>query len=346
MKYADMAVPSRALHLWRYTPWTRIHPTKVEELPNASPVSFTVSTGGELIEGAPRIIDAEDIGRVFLSELASQAYTVETSGEQDILRVQAEANGQYTVGHIHFVLKHDVAVILHLKGLSEWTGLHITGEVGPNVRAAFGLVNDLDTETKLLHCEDWNVHRDATLELAGLSIGGLRCKSDVRTRLTASGAALKQAISVHGLGKRHVDHHIEIHHDVAHTDSSLNVHAACDDRSHSIATGLLTIAEHANHCDAGQVFRNLLLSETARAEAIPELEVLADEVAAAHGAASAPVDKHQLHYLMSRGLDEETAIALLVEGFMQDGFSSLENEGFVAEIRAQLAIHLEEELKR
>ena len=49
---------------------------------------------------------------------------------------------------------------------------------------------------------------------------------------------------------------------------------------------------------------------------------------------------------MSRGLDEETAIALLVEGFMQDGFSSLENEGFVAEIRAQLAIHLEEELKR
>ena len=58
------------------------------------------------------------------------------------------------------------------------------------------------------------------------------------------------------------------------------------------------------------------------------------------------MDKHQLHYLMSRGLDEETAIALLVEGFMQDGFSSLENEGFVAEIRAQLAIHLEEELKR
>ncbi|DAC68410.1 MAG TPA: hypothetical protein D7I13_03720, partial [Candidatus Poseidoniales archaeon] len=190
MKYADMAVPSRALHLWRYTPWTRIHPSKVEEVPNASPVSFTVGTGGELIEGAPRIIDAEDIGRVFLSELASQAYTVETSGEQNILRVEAESNGQYTVGHIHFVLKHDVAVILHLKGQSEWTGLHIKGDVGPNVRAAFGLVNDLDTETKLLHCEDWNVHRDATLELAALSIGGLRCKSDVRTRLTASGAAL------------------------------------------------------------------------------------------------------------------------------------------------------------
>ena len=93
MKYADMAVPSRALHLWRYTPWTRIHPSKVEEVPNASPVSFTVGTGGELIEGAPRIIDAEDIGRVFLSELASQAYTVETSGEQNILRVEGSGTG-------------------------------------------------------------------------------------------------------------------------------------------------------------------------------------------------------------------------------------------------------------
>ena len=158
-----------------------------------------------------------------------------------------------------------------------------------------------------------------------LSIGGFRCKSDVRTQFTASGGALTQAISVHGSGQRHVDHHVEIHHDVAHTDSSLNVHAACDDRSHSIATGLLTIAEHANHCDAGQVFKNLLLSEKARAEAIPELEVLADEVAAAHGAASAPVDRDQLHYLMSRGLDEESAVALLIEGFMQVDFSSIEN---------------------
>jgi len=224
--------------------------------------------------------------------------------------------------------------------------LHITGDIGANVRAGFGLVNELATNGKLLHCEDWTVNRDASLELAGLSIGGFRCKSDVRTHFTASGGALTQAISVHGSGQRHVDHHIEIHHDVPHTDSSLNIHAACDDQSHSIATGLLTIAEHANHCDAGQVFKNLLLSEKARAEAIPELEVLADEVAAAHGAASAPVDQGQLHYLMSRGLDEESAVALLIEGFMQDGFSSLDNQTLVDEMRTRLTVHLECELKR
>lgn len=346
MKYADMAVPSRALHLWRYTPWARIHPSKVEEVPHATAVRFNVVEGGELVAGAPRIVNAEDIGRVFLSELGGSAWTYESTGKADVVHLQAVASGHVAVGHLHLLLKHDVTVMLHLSGESDWTGLHITGDIGANVRAGFGLVNELAANGKLLHCEDWIVNRDASLELAGLSIGGFRCKSDVRTHFTASGGALTQAISVHGSGQRHVDHHIEIHHDVPHTDSSLNIHAACDGQSHSIATGLLTIAEHANHCDAGQVFKNLLLSEKARAEAIPELEVLADEVAAAHGAASAPVDQDQLHYLMSRGLDEESAVALLIEGFMQDGFSSLDNQALVDEMRTRLTVHLECELKR
>ena len=304
MKYADMAVPSRALHLWRYTPWARIHPSKVDEVPEANAVQFKVLEGGNLVEGAPRIIDANDIGRVFLSELGGSAWTFETNGSSEVVHVQA------------------------------------------NVRSGFGLVNELSPNGKFLHCEDWRIDRDASLELAGLSIGGFRCKSDVRTRFTAPGGELTQAISVHGTGQRHIDHHIEVHHDVPRTNSALSIHAACDDQTHSIATGLLTIAEGANHCDAGQVFKNLLLSDKARAEAIPELEVLADEVAAAHGAASAPVDRDQLHYLMSRGLDEETAVALLIEGFMQDGFSSLNNKALVDEMRTRLTVHLECELKR
>jgi len=346
MKYADMAVPSRALHLWRYTPWARIHPSKVNEVPEATGIRFSVVEGGELVDGAPRIVNAEDIGRVFLSELGGSATTFETDGASEVVHLQAVASGHVAVGHLHLSLEHDVAVMLHLSGEADWTGLHITGTISPNVRAGFGLVNELDANGKFLHCEDWTIPRDASLELAGLSIGGFRCKSDIRSRFTGSGAALTQAISVHGVDQRHVDHHIEIHHDVPHTDSSLNIHAACDNQSHAIATGLLTIARNANHCDAGQVFKNLLLSERARAESIPELEVLADEVSAAHGAASAPVDQNQLHYLMSRGLDHDTAVALLIEGFMQDGFSTLQQQKLVDEMRTRLTVHLECELKR
>ena len=283
---------------------------------------------------------------MFLSELVTQAHTLVAAEDAEVVHIRAVASGHVAVGHLHLDFKHDTVVVLHLSGDADWTGIHITGQVGPNVSAAFGLVNELSANGKLLNCEDWSLGRDASLELAGLSIGGFRCKTDVRTRFTAAGARLNQAISVHGTQQRHVDHHVEIHHDVAHTDSSLHLHAACDDQSHAIATGLLTIAENANHCDAGQVFKNLLLSEKARAEAIPELEVLADEVLAAHGAASAPVDPNQLHYLMSRGLDEETAVALLIEGFMHDGFSTLEHQTLVDEMRTRLTVHLECELKR
>ena len=170
MKYADMAVPSRALHLWRYTPWARIHPSKVDQVPDASAVRFAVLEGGQLVEGAPRIVNAEDIGRVFLSELGGSAWTLETDGNSEVIHVQAVASGHVAVGHLHLVLKHNAAVVLHLSGESDWAGLHITGTVGDNIQAAFGMVNELSSNGKLLHCEDWTIGRDATLELAGLSL--------------------------------------------------------------------------------------------------------------------------------------------------------------------------------
>jgi Fe-S cluster assembly scaffold protein SufB len=85
----------------------------------------------------------------------------------------------------------------------------------------------------------------------------------------------------------------------------------------------------------------LLLSEKARAEAIPELEVLADDVKAAHGAASAPVDSNQLHYLQSRGLSSDEASSLIVEGFLMDAFRDIKNQDVIASLRTRLLVHLE-----
>jgi Fe-S cluster assembly protein SufD len=184
------------------------------------------------------------------------------------------------------------------------------------------------------------------MEIAALSVGGFRCKSDVRTTLTETGASLKQAVTVHGLGARHIDNHIEINHKVANCNSKLVINSACAGSSRSIATGLLKVAEGANGTDAGQVFRNLLLSDKARADSIPELEVLADEVKAAHGAASAPVNPEQIHYLMSRGLSPQQAEAMIVEGFLIDAFSCLTDTDLKDVLATRMTIHLECELKR
>ena len=198
----------------------------------------------------------------------------------------------------------------------------------------------------MLRCDDWLIERDASFDNATLSVGGFNCKSDIRATLNGTGASIRQSVTAHSQGARHDDHHIEIHHLHGHTNSDLVSNAACAGRSHFVATGLLTIAEGADGSDAGQVFRNLLLSEKARAEAIPELEVLADDVSAAHGAASAPIDASQLHYLMSRGLSPEESESMIVNGFLIDAFSNLKNDVLTEQMRTRLTVHLECELKR
>ena len=84
-----------------------------------------------------------------------------------------------------------------------------------------------------------------------------------------------------------------------------------------------------------------MLSEKSRAEAIPELEVLADDVKAAHGAASAPIDADQIHYLSSRGLSPDESSALIVEGFLMDAFRDIKSEEVVSVMRTRLLVHLE-----
>ncbi|RZD44155.1 MAG: hypothetical protein CXT70_00010 [Methanobacteriota archaeon] len=323
-----MSPPPRAKHLWRYTPWPRIQPQ--EGVPIAEKIVFTVNGNESLDSGAPRVVLESEIARVFLSE----------EGDVGLVHIQARASGHVVAGHLHINCKGNSTVILHLTGEADWSGLYVSGEVADNCKLAYGFVNELSNDCKLLHCEDWSVGRDATMEIAALSVGGFRSKSDIRTALTGEGATLKQAITVHGLGARHIDNHIEINHKVANCNSKLVINSACAGSSRSIAT------KGANGTDAGQVFRNLLLSDKARADSIPELEVLADEVKAAHGAASAPVNPQQVHYLMSRGLSPQQAEALIVEGFLIDAFSCLTDIDLKGVLATRMTIHLECELKR
>ena len=337
--YLDASLPTRSEHLWRYTPWSRVHPTKVDELPSVGELVI-VSTDLEIKTSSKMNIQhGNDIARIFLDEVVEQTHVL-TPGD-GISHIEIRAGGHAVAAHIHIETTQTSSVMFHLSGEAEWVGLWLTGNIGSNSHLSVGLINELSSESILVRTDNWNVERDGDFELATLSLGGQRIKSDIRTTLSGSNSTHKQFIAVHGHGTRHDDHHIEIHHQQPHTNSKLVVNAACDDRSHSVGTGALTIDDEAQHTDAGQVFRNLLLSQSARAEAIPELEVMANEVAAAHGAASAPLDQMQMHYLMSRGLSKEEATAMLVEGFLVDSFVEVRSDSIREAMQTRLTVHLE-----
>ncbi len=346
MKYADMAPPPRSEHLWRYTPWHWMHPSDIEVIPDALPIRFEAQESVDLATQSCQASSSKEYARIFLHEVAKTTTILSSSRENEILNVYAVASGHVACSHLHLNFKHSATVHLHLSGEADWCGLHITSSVARGLNVSFAFINELSNTTTFLECHDWDIGQDSSVEYAGLTLGGFRTKSDIRSNLSGKGANMTQAISTHGIGQRHSDHHIEIHHLHPHTTSSLCAHSACDDESHLVATGLLTIAKHANQSDAGQVFRNLLLSPKARAESLPELEVLADDVSAAHGAASAPIDVHQMHYMMSRGFSSEEASSLIVEGFLTAAFGEIKNPTIVDTLRTRLTVHLECHIKR
>jgi len=103
-----------------------------------------------------------------------------------------------------------------------------------------------------------------------------------------------------------------------------------------IYTGLIRIAKAAKQTDAYQANHNLLLSQQAKAETIPMLEILADDVRCKHGATIGPVDEEQLFYLMTRGVPRELAERLLVMGFVDPIIQQVPFEPLQQRLRDEL----------
>jgi Fe-S cluster assembly protein SufD len=126
-----------------------------------------------------------------------------------------------------------------------------------------------------------------------------------------------------GGDQQHFDHHTEHSHEAVKTFSNLDFKVALTHAARSAYTGMIRIAPHAAGSQAYQENRNLLLSHDARAESIPELEILTDDVRCSHGATVAPIDPEQLFYLNSRGLPNLQATRVIVYGFLDQTLARL-----------------------
>lgn len=167
------------------------------------------------------------------------------------------------------------------------------------------------------------LERDARLLTVLASLGGDAAKLDLGAVLAGEGARSELVGVALGTGRQHFDHHTTHEHRAGRTWSNLDFKVALAGRARSAYTGLIRIEEGAPHSEAYQENRNLMLSDACRADTIPELEILTDEVACTHGATVAPVDGEHLFYLRSRGLPAAEALRLIVRGFLETTLSRL-----------------------
>ena len=158
--------------------------------------------------------------------------------------------------------------------------------------------------------------RDADLRTTFASLGGSRAKVELLSDLAGEGATSEMRGIAFGAADQRFDHHTRHRHLAGHTRSDIDFKAVADGRARSSYTGLIRIEEAARGAEAFQENRNLLLADTGRADSIPELEILNEDVSCSHGATVAPVDPEQIFYLQSRGLAPEAAVRLVVHGFL------------------------------
>jgi Fe-S cluster assembly protein SufD len=189
--------------------------------------------------------------------------------------------------------------------------------VGPNARLRYVYAQDLSPKSVLFGTHRGVVEKHGSLEWVTLGFGSARGKVRMETELRGEGSEAKVTGAYAARGRQHLDFDTTQEHAAAHTTSDLAFRGVLADRSTTVWRGMIKVDPGAQQTDAFQDNRNLLLSKRAHADAIPGLEILANDVRCTHAAAVAQIDRDQLFYLMSRGLTRDTATRLIIDGFLQ-----------------------------
>jgi Fe-S cluster assembly protein SufD len=187
--------------------------------------------------------------------------------------------------------------------------------VGDEAKLVFGTLQDWGRNVYSYSNQRARIGRGAELQWIQTILGARMTKTNSYFDLAGPGAAAFVHGFMFGDQRQHFHLHTLQRHLVDHTTSDLLIKGCLKDRARSIYQGLIQVSEDAQRTDAYQANRNLLLSDQARADSIPGLEILANDVRCTHGATIGHVDDEQMYYLMSRGLPRLEAQRLIVEGF-------------------------------
>lgn len=240
-----------------------------------------------------------------------------------VVEVQGVTPGSASFPHLSVrVGENAEAQIVVLYRSAEGTDLLMVPEVGLHVadggRLRYLSVQNLD------HAADFVIHqrarlaRDATCRIGEVGLGASLGRLDLGVSLEGDGCSSEVVGLYFGEGTQTLDYRMVITHVGRNTTSDVFLKGAVEDRAQSVFTGLLRIEKGAQRTSTFETNRNLVLSESAKAHSVPNLEILCDDVVCGHGSSVGPLEDEHLYYLQSRGLSRERAERLLVRGFFRE----------------------------
>jgi Fe-S cluster assembly protein SufD len=232
-------------------------------------------------------------------------------------------------GHVRALLVLEAGASLTLvegAGVSDFRNVGLEIVLGEGAGLEHVRVSPGDDAAVLV--EEANVRLAAKAQYRAhyAGFGSKLSRLEVELALEGEGAqAYLSGVAVLG-GKRHSDVTVRMSHTVGNTNSSQLFKHVAGGSARAVYQGKVIVAHGANGSDSNQTAKALLLGETAEADLKPELEIFADDVKCAHGAAVGDLDAESLFYLRARGIPEAQARGLLLHAFLEDALAEITDE--------------------
>ena len=249
--------------------------------------------------------------------------------EQPFHVLSSLSDGGADLGHTIVILEDGASATLLAETAStsgEADGLHC---------GAIALLGGDRANLRYVNLQNWGqrvwhfarqkavVGRDAHLQWTSAAMGSRLSKVNQHVVLDGEGARSQMNGVLFTENKQHLSYHTQQYHKKANCYSDFLYKAALQDQSHTVWRGMIKVDEGAQQTDGYQRNDNLLLSNSARADSIPGLEIEADDVRCTHGSTTGKVDEEMIYYAQCRGFTRKEAMRLIVTGFFQQIFDRI-----------------------
>lgn len=199
------------------------------------------------------------------------------------------------------------------------------------------VVQNLNKQCLSFQLDTAIAERDAQVKNLAINLGAAKARYENQVEINGSGAHVTMDSLTVAEGAQEFDQRSFQTHNAPNSVSDLLYKNALFDTSRTIFSGLIQVAEGAQQTDAYQTNRNLLLDPRADANALPGLEILANDVKCSHGATTGTIDSDELFYMLSRGIPKRIAMQLIVLGFFEEVLEKLDSVSLAENIRDLLS---------
>lgn len=355
----DHPVPTSKIEEWRFTPLRRFTSLFQDDatedgavdpavtVPEGAPEASTLAIGE-----APRgtALVPEDLTAAIASARTEQALHLVAPRNAELaepFRVEITGRGADRRANGHLVLETEesstATFVLNHTGSAQYAQ-NVEMIVGDNSRMTVIALQDWDDDALHISTHHAKLGRDAKLKHIVVSLGGSAVRVNAIGEFSAPGAELENTGLYFADENQFLEHRLFVDHAAPNCTSDVAYKGALQgQKARSVWVGDVLIRKEAEGTSTYELNRNLVLTEGARADSVPNLEIETGEIeGAGHAAATGRFDDEQLFYLRARGIPEKEARRLVVRGF----FAELIQKIDVPEIREHLFESIEAELTR